>query len=527
LFSIFFFLNKHVKTARNRKTAKGLSTGYGRESFINISIASRVTFKLSSYCYLINTIIYILRAFSGVERMRKKLLWIFFITLLIFSIPIGKMIGVTVAQSAVHDIAITSITLNRVATGELVNVTVVVYNNGTVKESFNVTLYYDSTQIENQNVTDLASSANTTLLFVWNTTDVLAETYTIKAVASQVDGETNILNNTLTSPITEEQVEIKSTYLAVVPQSTVDTNLTPGKNYTISIYTDYNGTDIWGYEFALTYNPDVLHGVEVTNGDLITGPNLQEFLPGDFDNTEGKLSLTAAFFKGENVTSGPGILANVTFTVVGMGDSGITLVERDGLSITKLWNPKAPKLEGIIINDFLPSLGHILHGYFRNIAEPPIHDIAVLSVKLNATLVVAGEPVKITIVVENQGTVPETFDVEIWYDYDGPGLTPGFRHIETKTEITLADGANKTLTSIWDTTDVRPGNHTVAAVAEEMEGETGTEKEDNIGESGEIEVLRREEPPIPIEPIIGIVVVAVVIAVVVYAVRRRKKPIPE
>jgi hypothetical protein len=295
----------------------------------------------------------------------------------------------------------------------------------------------------------------------------------------------------------------------------------------ISIYTDYDGTDVWGYEFALTYKPNVLQGVNVTNGNLITGPNLDEFLAGDFDNTEGTLSLTAAFFKGENVTSGPGILANVTFTVVGMGDSGITLVEREeGIYITKLRNPKTG-LAGIIINDFKPAFDHILHGYFRNIAEPPIHDIAVLSVTPNATSVVAGEPVKITIVVENQGTVPETFDVEVWYGYDPELGTPTFQHIETETDITLADGANKTLTSIWDTTDVRGGNHTITAVAEEVEGETGTDKEDNIGESREVEVLQREEPPIPIEPIIGIVVVVVVIAVVVYAVRRRKKPIPE
>jgi len=435
--------------------------------------------------------------------MRRKMLWIFFITLLIFSIPTVNMIGVTVA--------------------------VVVKNDGTVNETFNVTLYYDSTPIKTQNITDLASGATTTLLFVWNTTDVLAGTYTIKAVASQVEDETNTANNMVTSPI---EVEIKSTYIAVVPESTVDTTLTLGKNYTVSIYTDYNGSDVWGWEFSLTYNPTVLEGIEITNGDLITTAKDPSalFLPGTFDNVAGKLTKTAnAFFLTEPgdlpVTFGPGTLANVTFEVVGTGDSYITL-GTETIAPTRLVGINATTEEEYnIIDDITPEWYHILHGYFRNTAAPVTHDIAVISVTLNTTSVVAGELVGITVVVENQGNVKEKFDVEVYYDYN-PNF-PTFNRIGNETVSDLAAGANKSLTFTWNTTGLKAKIRTITAVVSELADETDTE--DNTLQSPQtVTVTERQEQPLPLELIIGIpVAVVIVIVVAYYALKRRKKPTPE
>jgi len=117
-------------------------------------------------------------------------------------------------------------------------------------------------------------------------------------------------------------------HIYVDPASTVNPTLTLGMSYTIAIKTDYSGDDVWGWEFTLTYNASVLRGIEVNNGDLITGPSAM-FIPGTFDNVEGKLSLTGnAFFftsKPAPLTSGPGILATVTFKVVSAGISNITL----------------------------------------------------------------------------------------------------------------------------------------------------------------------------------------------------------
>ncbi|MDH5451528.1 MAG: hypothetical protein OEX77_11670, partial [Candidatus Bathyarchaeota archaeon] len=48
--------------------------------------------------------------------------------------------------------------------------------------------------------------------------------------------------------------------IMVVPESTWNESLTPGMNYTVSIYTNYTGDDVWSYQFTLYYNPNVLHG---------------------------------------------------------------------------------------------------------------------------------------------------------------------------------------------------------------------------------------------------------------------------
>ncbi|MFX1535952.1 MAG: cohesin domain-containing protein [Promethearchaeota archaeon] len=144
----------------------------------------------------------------------------------------------------------------------------------------------------------------------------------------------------------------------VDPAEIIDPTLVPGTNFTIAIKTDYIGDDINAYQFTLSYDPSILNGVEVVNGDLITDSEGYRFLfvPGPFDNVAGELLLTAAFFFTPDVTAtGPGTLANVTFTVVGYGSSNITLG-----SSTKLAGPDY----GIIDGEIWPD--HLGHGYFSN-----------------------------------------------------------------------------------------------------------------------------------------------------------------
>jgi len=47
---------------------------------------------------------------------------------------------------------------------------------------------------------------------------------------------------------------------ALTDTGLTNTTLMPGTNFTISIKTNYTGTDIWGWQFNLSYNPLVLHG---------------------------------------------------------------------------------------------------------------------------------------------------------------------------------------------------------------------------------------------------------------------------
>jgi len=103
--------------------------------------------------------------------------------------------------SIVHDVAILSVVpwTDRVYQGRVVNITVVVRNEGTASETFDVNAkYYDHT-IETKTVTNLARYESTALVFSWDTAGVpTGFDYEISAEASGVLGETDKIDNTFT-----------------------------------------------------------------------------------------------------------------------------------------------------------------------------------------------------------------------------------------------------------------------------------------------------------------------------------------
>lgn len=442
------------------------------------------------------------------------------------------VVNVSLAQ-ADQDIAITKVTPSAasVRLGSSVNITVVIENQGTATENSTASLYYDTNTIETKPVTNLQPAQNTTLVFTWNTTNLREEiyaiadkekSYAIRAVAAPLLGETETQDNELTSPT---PITVLMHYIAIIPERTLDTSITPGKNYTIAVYTDYNGTDIWSWSFRLSYNPVFLEGIKVTNGDLITTakhPNAT-FVAGSFNNTIGRLSLTLALIEYQPpiipTTSGPGTLAYVTFRVKETGESNITLIE--GAEETVLFGPSAEA----IINYFTPSLNHLLYGSFSNTEIQAVHDVAVVSVTPSPTVVTVGETINIAVVVENQGTITEVFDVVLYYDYDPPMSTPTIG--QPQTVLGLAPTTQKTLSFTWNTTNLREKNYTLTAVVPGVSGETDN-TDNKLQSSQTVTIEAKEFRPLPIKEIIIVIVVAIaVIAAIVILRRRRKKPTAE
>jgi len=100
--------------------------------------------------------------------------------------------------SIVHDVATLSVTPSKdtVYQGQMVNITVVVRNEGTTNETFNVTAKYFNRIIETKTVTNLGLCESTTIVFSWNTTGVPIDfDYEISAEALPVAGETDIADN--------------------------------------------------------------------------------------------------------------------------------------------------------------------------------------------------------------------------------------------------------------------------------------------------------------------------------------------
>ena len=258
---------------------------------------------------------------------------------------------------------------------------------------------------------------------------------------------------------------VTSPYIAVDPANISVPTLTPGENFTVSIYTDYTGSDVWAWEFTLTYDPSILHGVAVANGDLISVAKspYATFMPGTFDNTAGKLSLTGAFFffiPGTTpfTTSGPGTLANVTFTVVGYGSSDIIL-GKSHPDTTVLKSPDTRIIDASLNPD------QIGDGYFSNKGGEPTHDVHVVEVAVsnethtNVNETIAGGNVTISVELRNEGTEPESVNVTVSYNTTLPTLI-GFNDT-----FVLPLGDSSIVSFSWETPSV-PENTTYTITAE-------------------------------------------------------------
>jgi len=102
--------------------------------------------------------------------------------------------------SGVHDVAVVNVKALKtiVCQGFKMRINVTVENQGESTETFDVTLYANTTTIQTSAVTSLAPTIQTTITFTWNTTGFLKGKYTIRAYAHQVPGETDLADNTFT-----------------------------------------------------------------------------------------------------------------------------------------------------------------------------------------------------------------------------------------------------------------------------------------------------------------------------------------
>jgi hypothetical protein len=108
-----------------------------------------------------------------------------------------------IPEFPVHDVAVTDISASSyevdINTQLIVTINVTVANEGDFPETFDVTVRYDTTDIDTENVTDLAAGDSTTVDFEWSVTGVpLGIPYTIEAEAI-LAGDDDPTNNKMTS----------------------------------------------------------------------------------------------------------------------------------------------------------------------------------------------------------------------------------------------------------------------------------------------------------------------------------------
>jgi hypothetical protein len=98
-----------------------------------------------------------------------------------------------------HEVTVSNVTLakTKVGQGYTIRINATLQNQGDYDETFNVTVYANTTTIETQTIT-LTSGNSTTIIFTWNTTGFAYGNCTTSAYAWPLPGETNTANNNCT-----------------------------------------------------------------------------------------------------------------------------------------------------------------------------------------------------------------------------------------------------------------------------------------------------------------------------------------
>jgi len=117
-----------------------------------------------------------------------------------------------------------------VGQGCSMNVNVTVVNKGDFTETFDVTLYANTTTIETRQIT-LTSLNSTTITYTWNTTDFAKGNYTLWAYAEPVQGETDITDNTFI----DGTVVVKTLDVAVIDISVYPTKIPQGNPVYVNV----------------------------------------------------------------------------------------------------------------------------------------------------------------------------------------------------------------------------------------------------------------------------------------------------
>lgn len=103
-------------------------------------------------------------------------------------------------------------------------------------------------------------------------------------------------------------------------------DVSKGENFTVDIYVDPDGSEVYGAQYHLYFNNTVLNATLQTKGPFLGGGDWLN----DINNTIGKIRYGEARTGGGGVFT-PGILATITFQAI---------AEEDGISELRLENVK-------------------------------------------------------------------------------------------------------------------------------------------------------------------------------------------
>ncbi|MEM2753164.1 MAG: CARDB domain-containing protein [Nitrososphaerota archaeon] len=324
----------------------------------------------------------------------------------------------------VHDVAAISQDANPtvVTQGESITINVVVKNLGNYTETFDVTIYYDSTPIGTQIVNNLAPGDQTTVSFNWDTTGVTPEIYFIKAFvdSARAINEFNEVNNNCTA----------ITPVIVRPPAQL------GISVEKAIARVVSGPDPPIAGIQTVYEIKII----VTNTGNV--PLLKVNVTDSTWNIDWRIA---------SLDPGHSSIMSFNYGIIPSSSGVFTLNRGQDLTATG-------RTEDYQYVSDTADLDLVVTAYTR--------DVVAVSQTPTKTTVIQGELVGIDVVVKNAGDYyGETFNVTLYYSSDGTTWTK-IKPIDTIRVFGLGVNEEITLRFVWDTEAVPPGTYYIRAAAD-------------------------------------------------------------
>ena len=145
--------------------------------------------------------------------------------------------------------------------------------------------------------------------------------------------------------------------LAISPNRVVDPSLVPCNSFTVNL-TVINATDLYRWQAEIYYLKQIINVTDVVEGEFLKRFGTTTFdvtIVRDYNDTHGQIILSQTLVDAELGAYGDGQLAGITFHVLELGDTPITI------SNDKLYNSENAEITHTTEN-----------GYFSNIVLPKI-----------------------------------------------------------------------------------------------------------------------------------------------------------
>ncbi len=230
-----------------------------------------------------------------------------------------------------------------------------------------------------------------------------------------------------------------NTTVNIVP---VNMTTTPGQNFSINV-TVTNVFDLYGWEVKINWDHSLLNLVGSVEGPFLSSHGAT-FFTSAVNLTTGNLVLDGTLLGLVPGVSGSGTLAFVTFQATTVGQC-----------VLNLYNAT------LIDSHDMPIVSQTQSSYVQSVIA---HDVSVTDVTVSPNVTLPGNPVSISVTVENEGIYPENFNVSSYAN----GTLVGNQ------QVSLTNGSSTVVPFTWNTVGYNKGDYPILAVASTVPGETNT-----------------------------------------------------